>query len=151
MNPISAAIKAPSVAQLVAHMLWEHGVGGSNPSTRTMSRILTVCKHGLVRSVGLADVLKLHFEPVDVIPVGNASNSPETLEMLYEWADHIVIMEERYRKRIHIQKHRERAIVCEVGQDTYGNSHARPLIDKCWQWARKNQDLLDIKEHSRSI
>ena len=27
-----------------------------------MVRILTACKHGLVRSVGLADVLKLHFE-----------------------------------------------------------------------------------------
>lgn len=113
-------------------------------------KIVTACKHGLVRSVGLADVLKLHFEPVDVIPIGLNSNSKETLEMLGQWCDWFVIMEARYRKRVP-PGFEQKIIVCEVGQDVYGNSHHRQLIDKVWQWARRNQTRLGIKEHSKRL
>ena len=114
-------------------------------------KILTVCKHGLVRSVGLADVLKLHFEEVDVIPVGYFSNSRETLLQLMEWADFIVVMENRYRFKIPHPEFEGKVITCEVGQDTYGNSHNRALIDTVWHWARTNQQRLGIKEHNRKI
>jgi predicted protein tyrosine phosphatase len=114
------------------------------------SKILTCCKNGLVRSVGLADVLKLHFEPIDVIPIGLNSNSLITKEMLFNWADYIVIMEQRYIERVPPQWH-IKVLVCEVGQDHYGNSHHPQLIDKCWRWARSNQFQLCIREHNRSI
>ena len=61
-----------------------------------MVKIVTACSQGLCRSVGLADVLKLHFEPVDVIPVGVRGNTQETLAMLGDWCDWFVVMEGRY-------------------------------------------------------
>ena len=115
-----------------------------------MIHILTCCKHGLVRSVGLADVLKLHFKPVDVIPVGLSSNSATTLEMLYQWADWIIVMEERYGKRIP-EGYGSKVLVCEVGQDIYGSSHHGSLIDQCWRWCRKNNQILGIEEHYDAI
>jgi predicted protein tyrosine phosphatase len=115
-----------------------------------MSKILTVCKQGLVRSVGLADVLKMHFEPVDVIPVGANSNTQETLQMLCEWADHVIVMEGKYAKRLP-SGFENKILLCDVGPDTYGNSHNRKLIDFVWQWTRKNQHKLAIKEHSKKI
>ena len=115
-----------------------------------MAKILTCCKQGLVRSVGLADVLKLHFRPVDVIPIGLESNFPGTLKMLFGWANHIIVMEEQYKGRIWTL-YSHKALVCEVGPDTYGNSHNRSLIDQCWDWCRKNKEKLGIKEHGDSI
>ena len=61
-----------------------------------MVKIVTMCSKGLVRSVALADVLKLHFEPVDVILIGCNSNSEETIKMLSAWADKLIAMEQRY-------------------------------------------------------
>lgn len=115
-------------------------------------KIVTACAQGLVRSVGLADVLKLHFEPVDVIPIGLKGNSRETIEMLEQWCNFFIIMEERYRARVpNLAYVRSKLLVCDVGEDRYGNSHNRELIDQCWQWARRNQDLMGIREHQRVV
>lgn len=115
-----------------------------------MKNIVTVCRQGLVRSVGLADVLKLHFEPVDVIPVGISSNTG-SLPMLFNWADHIIVMEARYAERIS-EEFKSKILVCEVGPDTYGHGPRRPiLIDMVWRWARANAELLGITEHQKSL
>jgi predicted protein tyrosine phosphatase len=113
-------------------------------------KILTCCSQGLCRSVGLADVLKLHFEPVDVIPIGLDSNSQETIAMLCEWADVVVVMEEKYLKKLP-EISTSKVLVCEVGRDSYGNSHNPQLIDKCWRWARLNVGIMGIQEHSRRV
>jgi len=113
-------------------------------------KIITVCKHGLIRSVALADVLKLHFEPVDVIPVGCYSNSYDTLDMLGRWSDHIVFMQSKYQDSFP-QEWFYKFIDCDVGPDNYGNSHNRELIDKVWDWCRQHSRELGIKEHNRSI
>lgn len=115
-----------------------------------MKRIITMCRQGLCRSVGLADVLKLHFEPVDVLPIGYFGNSLETRRMLMEWADHIIVMEAKYMQHVYDDlKHK--AHICEVGPDTYGHSHNPQLIDKCWRWCRQNAKLLGIKEHNKKL
>lgn len=114
-------------------------------------RIVTACSQGLCRSVGLADVLKLHFEPVDVIPIGVRGNSKETLSMLGNWCDYLIVMESRYADRIPQDVPRAKIIVCEVGRDTYGNSHNPQLIDKVWQWTRRNGWLMGIKEHNKRL
>jgi predicted protein tyrosine phosphatase len=121
-----------------------------------MIKILTVCRAGLVRSVSLADVLKLHFEPVDVIPVGCGSyeggkfNSDEILDYLYNWADHIIVMEEHYKNKIP-GKYLGKVLVCEVGADTYGSSKNPELLRKVWGWARINSEILGIREHLRRV
>lgn len=113
-------------------------------------KILTVCAGGLVRSVALADVLKIHFEPTDVIPVGINFNGKGTKYMLYEWAEKIVVMTEPFVEQIPTE-YREKVLVCEVGADTYGQSKHPELLEKVWKWARENQDALGIKEHDRII
>jgi predicted protein tyrosine phosphatase len=124
-------------------------------------KILTVCKQGLVRSVGLADVLKMHFTPVDVIPIGYRSNSTETkIQLMTQWADHIIAMEQVFYEflcndlqatglgqavlvpQIHL---------CDVGVDRYHNSRHRELIDQVWDWVRKNQTKLEIEEHFEKV
>jgi len=124
-----------------------------------MSKILTVCSQGLMRSVGLADVLKLHFEPVDVIPVGVAENANgfDTLIMLCHWADHIIVMEEYLKDRLATRTGFDmdnlNVHICDVGPDTYGGKHNRRdvLIDMVWRWARINQKKLGITEHTKKL
>lgn len=129
-----------------------------------MPKILTVCRQGLSRSVGLADVLKLHFEPVDVIPVGHAENAngEDTLLMLADWADHIIVMQTHYVDRfinrfaaliggVKEQYLRKKMHICDVGKDIYQGPNRRLLIDKVWQWTRKNQKQLGIAEHNKRL
>lgn len=116
-------------------------------------KIVTVCSAGLVRSAALADVLKMHFEPVDVIPVGidrNDSGPDGSIQLLFNWADHIIIMHEPYIKRVP-SEFASKIILCEVGKDTYGNPRNRELIDKVWHWARNNSSVLNVTEHNRKL
>lgn len=115
-----------------------------------MAKIVTMCRQGLVRSVSLTDVLKLHFEPVDVIPIGYFANSLETKEMLFTWADFIVVMEAHMAKYVP-EAFLSKVLVCEVGPDVYGRHNHPALLDKTWRWARENQALLGIKEHSKKL
>jgi hypothetical protein len=71
--------------------------------------------------------------------------------MLGDWCDWFVVMEDRYRSRVPASVPAELVLVCEVGEDHYGNSHHSALIDKCWRWCRENQTKLAIKEHFRRI
>lgn len=113
-------------------------------------KILTVCRAGLVRSVALADVLKLHFEETDVLPCGIHFNSYDTLQMLFHWADRIIVMEDRYKLGIG-EQWLYKTHVCEVGPDTYGTPKKPELIDKVWNWARENQSVLGIQEHDKVL
>ena len=114
-----------------------------------MKKILTVCSAGLCRSVALADVLKLHFEPVDVVPVGIDKNTT-VLPLLFNWADHIIVMQEKYGLRVP-EEYRGKVITCEVGPDVYGGSRNPVLIDMVWRWARKNASALQIAEHDKKL
>lgn len=107
-------------------------------------KILTVCSAGLVRSVGLADVLKVHFN-VDALPAGIDGNSKETLEMLYEWADTIVLMMDVWVSRIP-EQYKYKVKVCEVGVDIYGSSRNRELIDKVYRWVREHKEELQLED-----
>lgn len=111
--------------------------------------IVTVCSAGLCRSVGLADVLKLHFEPVDVVPVGIDRNS-DVLPLLFDWADDIIVMYNKFVHRIP-EKFANKVRLCDVGPDVYGNSKHPELIDKVWRWARENQTRLGIVEHNKKL
>ncbi len=118
-----------------------------------MKRIVTVCSAGLVRSAALADVLKMHFEPCDVIPVGVDRNDREpggSLELLFNWADHIIVMNEPLRRKIP-DNYQHKIIICEVGKDVFGNPRHRTLIDTVWNWTRQNLDKLGITEHDRKL
>lgn len=105
-----------------------------------------MCRQGLVRSVGLADVLKLHFRPVDVLPIGYVGNSQETQLLLLNWCDFVIVMEQDYTQYVPEAFH-DKMLVCDVGPDIYKSSTHRSLIDQVWTWARRNVDRLGIDEH----
>jgi predicted protein tyrosine phosphatase len=115
-------------------------------------KIVTACSVGLIRSVGLAEVLRLHYEPVDVIPLGVRSNSKETMSMLGQWCDWFVVMQDRYRKKVP-PGFEEKLLVCEVGPDRYGDyglkSHRPELIVKAMTWCHQNKEKLGIKRKGK--
>jgi hypothetical protein len=92
----------------------------------------------------------MHFEPVDVIPIGYSSNSQETRKMLSDWADKIIVMEKHMIKYID-DENKYKTSVCEVGPDTYGNPRNRQLIDMVWYWTRQHTEALGISEHNRKL
>lgn len=90
-------------------------------------KVLTLCRGGHVRSVALK--YKLHYqceERHDVLACGYESNSQETREMLYEWADYIVVMQSHFAqfvpKKFHNKANGERKLFCyDVGEDRFMN------------------------------
>lgn len=55
-------------------------------------KILTCCFGGNVRSVGCKFVLHMKYGH-DVLACGVDHNTPETIEMLCNWADYVIVME----------------------------------------------------------
>lgn len=52
-------------------------------------KVLCVCEHGNVRSVALAYLIKTIYKH-EAIAVGEEDTSPETMEMLGNWADKVI-------------------------------------------------------------
>lgn len=80
-------------------------------------RFLCVCQKGCNRSVFMVYRLKRHGH--SAIPVGWYTEDAETLDMLCEWADCIVVMQEEFRVRIHSRFH-YKVVVVDVGPDKWG-------------------------------
>lgn len=121
-----------------------------------MLKILTVCRAGLIRSNALANVLKLHFKPVDVLACGigehslGRMNQEDTLKMLFEWADKIIVMETRYKEKIFPQ-YQNKVFICDVGADVWNNCTHPDLINKVFIWARLNAQKLGVTEHNEIL
>ena len=50
----SAETSQPGVAQLVARVVWDHQVGGSSPSTRTISSLKSAISESFSYSLSIA-------------------------------------------------------------------------------------------------
>jgi hypothetical protein len=99
-------------------------------------KILTVCEGGNVRSVSLAFVLKNHLGH-DAVAASWRFNSEKTLEMLYEWAEKIIVMQPEFLQHIpHL--HRMKTTVCDVGQDRFGNAFHGELLMIVMTWLVNN-------------
>lgn len=86
-----------------------------------------MCHGGHVRSVALKYLLHYHCEPShDVIACGVHSNSPETREFLYEWADIIIVMTEdilpSVPEKFRFKGGDRKLFLYEVGVDRFGNA-----------------------------
>lgn len=58
-----------------------------------VKRVLCVCDAGVARSVNIAHLLK--FIGYDALPVGVDTSSIDTLKMLEDWADLIILTDAR--------------------------------------------------------
>jgi predicted protein tyrosine phosphatase len=90
-------------------------------------KILTVCQGGAVRSVSMkhllyylrgADAPGGGFH--DAIPCGVESNTPETIAMLADWADRIVVMQPAFAEHPSIKQHSAKVLCYDVGPDHFG-------------------------------
>ncbi len=92
-------------------------------------KIVTMCQGGNSRSVACAYLLKYHYG-CDALSSSWECNSPETLEMLFRWADRIVVMQEHFRSYVP-QQYSAKIIVIDVGEDVWFNGLHPELIKKC--------------------
>jgi predicted protein tyrosine phosphatase len=91
-------------------------------------KILTMCQRGNCRSVALAYVFK-DLMGHDAISCGWQSNSRYTLEMLFKWAERIIVLE-GYMVDYVIDAYRPKVSVYDVGHDRWFAQNAE-LIGIC--------------------
>ncbi len=102
-------------------------------------RVLCCCSGGQVRSVGCRYLLCDAWGMQKVLACGLDKNDAETLEMLFRWADVILVVgEQRLADKIPAE-HRAKMYHLDIGLDTYRNCFSRELHDKL---APKLQALL---------
>jgi len=97
-------------------------------------KVLTICSAGTVRSVSMAHVLKARYG-IDAIPAGHDLNSQETLDMLSDWADKIIVMQPQYATGLPA-RNAHKIIVVDVGPDIWGNPLHPGLLRKTTRIAR---------------
>lgn len=105
------------------------------------TKFLCVCDGGNVRSVALAFELK-HTHKQDAIAAGRWCASPDTLEMLCQWADVIVIMQPCMEESIS-PEYKAKLRCVDVGPDRYGVYIHPDLRDQTINGAKWLLDNLD--------
>lgn len=92
-----------------------------------MKKVLCMCQGGNSRSVALAFLMKYRYGE-DSLSCSWEKNSPETLKMLFEWADRIFVMQEIFRQYVPVEYH-EKLHVVDVGPDIWGNGLHPDLLN----------------------
>lgn len=92
-------------------------------------KILCVCSAGLVRSAALKDGIFWGWNQMDVINCGVDGNGDDTLDMLYKWADVILVVADNILPFIP-QEFRSKTKVVPIGEDEYGNPGSLELKRK---------------------
>ena len=112
-------------------------------------KILCICDQGNNRSVTFAHLLK--YWGNDTLSAGMSTNSEATLVMLGEWADKIVLTEE---KQLYSLGHGifdlTKVMFCDVGPDTYPRPFNKELLVKAKQQLELHRaELHDADEGSK--
>lgn len=113
-------------------------------------KILALCQGGHVRSVSAKFIL--HYGQMgtpygkgplhDVLCCGWQSNSKETKLLLFEWADKIIIMDEKFRQFIPSIYH-DKLLVFHVGDDVFGAAFHPELMKMVWNLYQVNKQQLE--------
>jgi len=101
-------------------------------------KILCVCEGGNVRSVACAYVFKYEHGH-DALAVSTRKNNLETHQMLWEWADRIVVMQPEF-KRFVLPQYQGKVFICDVGPDRWFNclDPELVLLIRAWVAADKS-------------
>lgn len=99
-------------------------------------KILCICEGGNSRSATLAFLLKdgLHQ---DALAMGMGRASDETKNMLYKWADVIILVAGEFKDEIP-KEFKSKLKVWDVGHDVYWGGASRRLIDKYKEYMQKD-------------
>lgn len=99
--------------------------------------ILTMCQRGDHRSVLVASILRNERKQRDVISCGAYTFSQETLVMLYDWADKIIVTTREVLESVH-PEYQDKVILVDLGPDPYGPNFHPPFKDKARQLLTEN-------------
>ena len=99
--------------------------------------ILCVCEHGNNRSVTMAHILK-YVPGFETMTIGLSYHTPETQKMMFEWADRIVVPEDKLLALIP-EEYKSKIKFYNIGEDVY----PRPFNPVLYKRAK---DLMD-KDH----
>lgn len=93
-------------------------------------KVLVVCDEGNNRSVTIAGQLK--YWGHDVLTVGLARNSTETLEMLVKWSDRVIITDyaQSDHPELRTQRARDKTQLWDIGPDVYPRPFNKGLLAK---------------------
>lgn len=85
-----------------------------------------MCAGGNVRSVALKYLLKYKYNH-ESLACGQDANSAETIELLCQWADYIIVVTQDYIKFIP-DAYKHKLFCYEIGEDKYGYAFHPDLL-----------------------
>ena len=88
-------------------------------------KILVVCHQGNNRSVTVAN--QLRYWKHDVLTAGLEVNPKETLDLLCDWSDRILVVEFGMERQLD-KRHRDKVEVWHVGPDEYPRPFNKELL-----------------------
>ncbi len=97
-------------------------------------KILVLCNHGNVRSVGMKYLLQMLTEH-DILNAGVEENTFETLQMLMNWADKIISLTDSANVAASLAP--EKNIFIDVGPDLWNDPFRQELQHKLLKAYRK--------------
>ena len=90
-------------------------------------KILCLCERGNSRSVALAWILKDHMGH-NAIASGMRTMDDETKEMLYNWAERIILVDKTFEDEIPVE-YKTKLKVWDVGPDRFFRGFEQSLLD----------------------
>lgn len=91
-------------------------------------KILVVCEWGINRSHTIATQLKWWNH--DVLSAGVAAQSAGTLELLGQWADRIIVVDELTAQHPNLGQFKAKIQLWDIGPDVYLRPFNRELLHK---------------------
>lgn len=91
--------------------------------------VLVLCQGGNVRSAAAAFLLRYKYG-IDAVSASLECNSPDTLDLLYAWANYVLIMDERLMQYVPEEWEKHRVRLCAVGPDHFGDPFRMDLLQK---------------------
>jgi predicted protein tyrosine phosphatase len=90
-------------------------------------KILCICARGNSRSVALGWILKDHLGH-DAIAMGIEVASPETQNMLFDWAEKIILVDKTFENKIP-NKYKNKLKIWDVGGDRFFRGFEPELLN----------------------
>ena len=114
-------------------------------SWRIIITVLVLCQGGNCRSVAVGYLLKyVSKKKYDPIAASLEKNSKETLQMLSEWADRIIIVQKEFVRHIPVE-FRKKLVIIDIGPDRWFNSLHPELLKLAGDLLDKNPTLAPSK------
>lgn len=93
------------------------------------TKAVCICQGGNCRSVACAYVLKYFFE-CDALSCSAEQQTPETIRMLCDWSDYVIVMQPEFRSVVPVE-FTEKIRVVDVGADRWFNGLHPELVEVC--------------------